>query len=280
MCTELIIPAPEALVSSQLAAAVLEIEAEPETADATTATSTTGIPESTLVVEETDSHQVQMHVTLARVIDLAPKFLASKEEHAKIRLEYGREFHTLQQLHAKPGCGTFVERLKALRSKIKISQSTVYALIAEYEVSAGLRQKSEKKSAPQPVASLSSPRKDGKTRERDFSIVTNDPTLGLALERPEPLPFLDEAGTDDAKVIVQLQIPSSRLKDWDDALVILQKRSGYEAANQSELVIEAVIAFAEIAEIQQKQNEEEGEEKNAALVAGGVSMEVVCAESL
>ena len=47
MDTEVISSAPEALVSLQIAAGVPEIEAKPETAEATTATSTTGIPKAT-----------------------------------------------------------------------------------------------------------------------------------------------------------------------------------------------------------------------------------------
>ncbi len=141
MGTEGITPEPEALVSPQLAAEVHEIEAKSESAEATPSTPTTGIPGGTVVVEALDSHQFALHVTLNRIVELAPRFFASKEEYAKVRLELGRELHTLQELHAKPGCGDFVERLKALRSKTKISRSTAYALIAEYEIFAGLRRK-------------------------------------------------------------------------------------------------------------------------------------------
>lgn len=66
MATEVNTPAPEALVSSpQLAAEVLEIEAKPNSAEATTATPTTGKPESN--VDELDSHQLAMlQVALSR----------------------------------------------------------------------------------------------------------------------------------------------------------------------------------------------------------------------
>lgn len=265
MATEVITPAPEALVSPQLAAEELEIEAKPNSAEATTATPTTGNPESNIVVDELDPHQLAMHVTLGRIIELAPQFFASKEKYAKVRLELGRELRKLQELHAKPGCGTFVERLKSLRSKTNISQSTAYALIAESEIADGLRQKADKKSAPKPAFSLSSPRKDeSNARGQNFTIVANDPTLGLALERPESLPAPEEIEVDDAKVLVQLRIPSSQLQDWDDAIMILQNRPGYEAANQSELVIEAVTAYADIVKLRQVQVQEEAEEQAEA----------------
>ena len=264
MATEVITPAPEALVSSpQLAAEVLEIEAKPNSAEATTATPTTGKPESN--VDELDSHQLAMYVTFGRIIDLVPRFFASKEEHAKVRLELGRELRKLQELQAKPGCGTFVATLKKLREKVNISQATAYALIAESEIANGLRQKAPKKSAPKPVQSLSKPWKDEtKDRGQNFTIVANDPTLGLALQHPEPLPAPEEIEVDDAKVLVPLRIPSSQLQDWDDAIMILQNRPGYEAANQSELVIEAVTAYAYIVKIRQVQAQEEAEEQAEA----------------
>ena len=267
MATEVITPAPEALVSSpQLAAEVLEIEAKPNSAEATTATPTTGKPENSVDVDALDSDQLAMHVTLKRIIELAPQFFASKEKYAKVRLELGREYRKLQELHAKPGCGTFGERLTALRSKTNISKSTAYVLIAESEIADGLRQKAAaKKPAAKPAFSLSSPRKDKSNgREQSFTIFANDPTLGLALERPEPLPAPEEIEVDDAKVLVPLRIPSSQLQDWDDAIMILQNRPGYEAANQSELVIEAVTAYADIVKIRQVQAQEEAEEQAEA----------------
>jgi hypothetical protein len=265
MRTQVITLAPEALVSPQLAAEVLEIEAKPNSAEATTATTTTGKPENSVDVDALDSHQLAMHVTLNRIIELAPQFFASKEKYAKVRLELGREYRKLQELHAKPGCGTFVERVKALQSKTNISKSTAYTLIAESEIADGVRQQAEKKAAPKPAFSLSKPRKDeSNAREQSFTIVANDPTLGLALDNPEPLPALAEAEVDDAKVSVQLRIPSSQLQKWDDALMVLQSRPGYEAANQSELVIEAVTEYAVLVKIHQVQAQEEALEKTQA----------------
>jgi hypothetical protein len=46
--------------------------------------------------------------------------------------------------------------------------------------------------------------------------------------------------------------------------MILQNRPGYEAANQSELVIEAVTAYADIVKIRQVQAQEEAEEQAEA----------------
>ena len=36
--------------------------------------------------------KLAMHVTLSRIIELAPQYFASKEKYAKVRLELGREF--------------------------------------------------------------------------------------------------------------------------------------------------------------------------------------------
>lgn len=258
MGTEGITPEPEALVSSQLAAEVHEIEAKSESAEATPSTLTTGIPGGNVVVEALDSHQFALHMTLNRIIELAPRFFASKEEYAKVRLELGRELHTLQELHAKPGCGDFVERLKALRSKTKISRSTAYALIAEYEIFAGLRRKDPPPPSPKPASSLSEARKDeSDTRERGVTIDVDDPTLELELEHSEPA--LEETESANTNATVQLRIPLSQLEQWDNAIVVLQNRPGYEAANLSQLVLEAVTAYADLARLHQAQAQEEAE---------------------
>ena len=227
MATEVITPAPEALVSPQLAAEELEIEAKPNSAEATTATPTTGKPENSVDVDALDSHQLAMHVTLVASSSWRQSTSPAKKSTRSWAGAW-RGYRKLQELHAKPGCGTFVERLKALRSKTNISKSTAYSLIAESEIADGLRQKTEKKSAPKPAFSLSSPRKDESNgREQSFTIVANDPTLGLALDNAEPAPVLAEAEVDDVKKLVQLRIPMSQLKEWDDAIVILQNRPGF-----------------------------------------------------
>ena len=143
-----------------------------------------------------------------------------------------------------------------------------------------MRQKTGKKSAPKPAFSLSSPRKDESNgREQSFTIVANDPTLGLALDNAEPAPVLAEAEVDDVKKLVQLRIPMSQLKEWDDAIVILQNRPGSEAASLSDLVIEAVTAFAGIARIRHMQAEEEAAEKEQSEAGEHAASEIAPGEA-
>jgi len=68
MGTEVIIPAPEALVSPQFAAGVPEIEATPETFEATTM-QTSSID---LVIEPKDPHLTQIQATVAHIRVLVP----------------------------------------------------------------------------------------------------------------------------------------------------------------------------------------------------------------
>jgi hypothetical protein len=263
MCTESIIPAPEALVSPQLAAAVLEIEAEPETAEATTKLPAS--PEGGAAIEEQDSHLVMIQVTLGRIRQLYPAMKKSDEERSKLRLAVGYELWVLQDLHAKPGYGDFVARLNSLGNELGFGRSTGYALITEYEISAGLRAKKEKKDPGSKSNSgvsirLSNARKDeGQASGKSFTI-SADPTRGLELSAPAPSTPLDIDLTESKKK-VELQIPESQLAAWDEAILLLQRRVGFEAATQSELVIEAVLTWADLVRIQGEQSKEKAEEE-------------------
>jgi len=251
-------PAPEALgTSPQLAAEALEIEAKPNPALVIPVPETTDTLESPVMADGLDSHQREMHETLVRVIDLAGQYLISKNKYNNVRLEYGRELRKLQALHARPGCGTFVERLKALRSKMKISQSTAYALIAKSEIADGLRPKPDKKPTPKSAASLSKSWKDERNgREQKLTSVANP----LAHEVQEASPIPEGVEHDDTDTLVQLHIPANALKKWDDAIVTLRGRPGYKSADLSELVIESVTAYADIMRLHQVQAHEDAEE--------------------
>ena len=263
MDTEVISSAPEALVSLQLAAGVPEIEAKPETAEATTKLPAS--PEGGAAIEEQDSHLVMIQVTLGRIRQLYPAMKKSDEERSKLRLAVGHELWVLQDLHAKPGYGDFVARLNSLGSELGFGRSTGYALITEYEISAGLRAKKENKDPGSKNTSgvsirLSNARKDeGRVSGRSFTISAN-PTLGLELSAPAPSTPLDIDLTESKKK-VELQIPESQLAAWDEAILLLQRRVGYEAATQSELVIEAVLSWADVVTIREEQAKEEAEEE-------------------
>lgn len=250
MGTEVITPAPEALVSPQLAVGVIEIEAQPEMAAAAT------IKPSDLPCDTSNADQLAMHSALARVRDLAPRYRRTKEENQKVRIEMGHALYVLQQLHAKPGWGTFVDRVKAMRSELGFSTSTAYVLIREYEIATGKRRKEDKKPPKTAGASsLSEARKDeGPQTGKDFTI-TADPTLSLSLSAPPPLPQPDKT---ESKTKVEIQVPASQLEEWDEAIMVLQKRPGYDLASQSELVIDAVLWTADLARLQQEQQGEEG----------------------
>jgi hypothetical protein len=258
MGTEGINLAPQALSSPQLPAEKPEIETTPESAEVTTATPTTGKPDSGVDVKAPDSHRLAMQETIGRVLDLAGQYLVSKNKYNKVRLDYGRELYTLQELLAKPGCGTFVDKLTELRKQTKISQSTAYALIREYKVSAGLIEKDPPPPPPGPAESLSSSRKD--------ETIAREEAVGVV--------------PGESESVLQLRIPSSTLKAWDDAVAALRGRPGYESADVTELVIEAVLGYADVVTVHQVQAQEDSEEKKQSGKSGPAFIAVAPAPPL
>jgi hypothetical protein len=179
-----------------------------------------------------------MEETIGRVLDLAKQYSLSKKKYNEVRLAYGRELYTLQELLAKPGCGTFVDKLTELRKQTKISQATAYALIREYKVSAGLIKKDPPPPPPEPAESLSSSWKDeGIAREEAVGVVPGE-----------------------SESILQLHVPASKLTAWDEAVAALRGRPGYESAGLTELVIEAVMAFADLVKLHVVQAQEDSDE--------------------
>src|SRR5690242_5282821 len=114
MGTEVMIPAPEALVSPQFAAGVPEIEATPETVEATTM-QTSSI---NIVSQPKDPHLTQIQATEAHIRVLVPAMKNADKERSKLRLALGHELWVLQDLHAKPGYGDFVARLNSLGKEL------------------------------------------------------------------------------------------------------------------------------------------------------------------
>ena len=139
----------------------------------------------------------------------------------KVRLALGHDLYTLQELLAKPGYGNFVAALKALGHELGFKLTTGYALINEYKISLGLKAKSDppKTEAAKQSFVFSRPEKTNEEgRGKNFTIVS-DPTLGLQLAAPPILPEIEAA---EAKKKIEVQIPVTRIDDWDDAILVLQ----------------------------------------------------------
>lgn len=204
-------------------------------------------------LKEQDPHLLLIEATEARIRQLYPELKKTAEQYTKLRLAVGHELSTLQKLHAKPGYGDFVSRLNLLGRELGFKQSTGYALIREYKIAAGLKPEPEPAT---PGTRLSNVRKDDVTEQN-----RSTPEVRPELERPSLQP---ETGTAEAKTKVEVQIPLSQLQAWDDAILLLQARPGYEGATQSELIIEAVIALADLTRLHQQQAREETEQHQAA----------------